>query len=754
MSDEPTTAASLTAAVLGEEAARRQSRLAASRDPETADRTLPGVGDEAVTLREGLTTGGAYTFVVLLLLNGLDELEVAATTVLAPDIRDALGVSDGTIVFITAATAAFLVLGALPLGWLADRCRRAPIVGGASLFFSAMVFLSGLAVNALMLFWARLGAGVAKANTLPVHSSLLADAYPVGVRGRIAATDALAGRLAIASSPLLVGGLAEVFDWRIAFLVLGVPVGVVAVAAFRIPEPARGQWEKKAVLGEIVEHDPGRVSVDAAFGRLRRIRTIRTVTVGLAALGFTIFTIPVLASLHAEDELGATAFERGLVASIGGVAAVASLPFVGRRFDAAYRVDPARTLRFVGMAVVPAAVIVPLQFAMPNLALFAVVGAVPIVLGAAAFAMVQPLVWSLAPYRLRGTAMALVTAHIFLIGAVGGSLAAAWLADSHSVRTAVLALAIPANLVGGWAFFRGAHTVRDDLARVVSDLREERVEHDRRRVDPAEIPTLQVENVDFAYGSVQVLFDVSLEVAPGETLAVLGPNGAGKSTLLQVIAGLLTPDHGVVRLGGRPITFEPPHRRAVLGIEMLPGGSGIFGSLTTRDNLVIGSYRYRSDPDEVGRRIETVLDLFPALTPRLDQLAGDLSGGQQQMLALARVLLHQPQLLVIDELSLGLAPTLVSDLLGTIDRLKATGQTMVVVEQSLSVALAVADRAVFLEKGHVRYSGSTRQLARRDDLVRAAFLGSGDLLGTGSSGTASSGTGSSGTGDVLGADGE
>jgi ABC-type branched-subunit amino acid transport system ATPase component len=160
-----------------------------------------------------------------------------------------------------------------------------------------------------------------------------------------------------------------------------------------------------------------------------------------------------------------------------------------------------------------------------------------------------------------------------------------------------------------------------------------------------------------------------------------------------------------------------------MGIQLLPGGRGVFSNLTVRDNFVVGAYAYRRDPDDVQRRIDRVLDLFPVLADRLNARAGALSGGQQQVLALARVMLHEPDVLIIDELSLGLAPTMVQSLLQSIDRLKKAGQTMVIVEQSLNVALAVADRAVFLEKGQVRFEGSARELAARDDLVRAVFLG-------------------------------
>ena len=156
---------------------------------------------------------------------------------------------------------------------------------------------------------------------------------------------------------------------------------------------------------------------------------------------------------------------------------------------------------------------------------------------------------------------------------------------------------------------------------------------------------------------------------------------------------------------------------------MLPGGAGVWRSMTIRENLEMGAFRYRRDPADVEQRIARVLELFPPLAEEQGKRAADLSGGQQQMLALARVMLHEPDVLIIDELSLGLAPAVVQDLLGHIDTLREAGQTMIIVEQSLNVALAVADRAVFLEKGQVRFEGPAHELAERDDLARAVFLG-------------------------------
>ncbi len=276
--------------------------------------------------------------------------------------------------------------------------------------------------------------------------------------------------------------------------------------------------------------------------------------------------------------------------------------------------------------------------------------------------------------------------------------------------------------VGGFYILRGSRRVRGDLSLVVEELIEEQAYHDLIE-GGREVPVIQVNHIDFSYGPVQVLFDVSFDVMDGETLTLLGTNGAGKSTILRVIAGLETPERGVVRFQGRTATFASPETRGKLGIQMLPGGKGVWQGMSIGDNLRMGAYNYRADHVDVQRRIDGVLELFPDLADRLGERAGDLSGGQQQMLALARVMLHEPELLIIDELSLGLAPTVVQDLLTHIDTLRDAGQTMIIVEQSLNVALAVSDRAIFLEKGQVRFEGSAQELAERDDLARAVFLG-------------------------------
>ena len=214
--------------MLDEEATRQAAQDKAREQVIFPDDLLPGVNAEPMSLGDGIRKGGWYMFIVLTALNSLDELEGAAINVLAPEIRRTFHISEGSIVFIGTASAAFFVLGAVPMGWLSDRVKRVPIVGISSLFFGFFVFLSGLAVNAFMLFWTRFCTGIAKANTIPVHGSLLADNYPIGVRARMSALNNTIGHGLGLASPVLVGGIAKAAGglegWRWTWLVLGLPV--------------------------------------------------------------------------------------------------------------------------------------------------------------------------------------------------------------------------------------------------------------------------------------------------------------------------------------------------------------------------------------------------------------------------------------------------------------------------------------------------------------------------------------------------
>ena len=721
--------ASLAATVLDEESSRHAAQDEAREQIVFPDDLLPGVNAAPMTLAQGIRIGGWLMFLVLTAIVTLDELEGAAISVLAPEIRRTFHISNGAIVFIGTASAAFFVLGAVPMGWLADRVKRVPIVAWSSILFGGFVLASGFAVNAFMLFWTRFATGIAKANTIPVHGSLIADNYPIGVRARMSAAMQGSAYAIGLISPVLVAAIATIAGgtegWRWSWYLLGVPVSLVALAAFFIKEPPRGQFEKDHVLGEVIEDaHPAPISMEAAFARLKRIATIRTVLVAFCALGFGLFSQGTLSSLYLDQNLHVTnLLDRGIILSLSGVAALPLLPFVGKYFDRVYRKDPARALAVVGLLILPSALFTPLQFSVHSRTWFVIFGIPQAVLITSAFAMVGPVLYAVVPYRLRGMGSALTTMYIFFIGGFLGGVIAGLFTNAVGTRGTVILLGVPSSIIGGLLLMNGARFIRNDLSLVVAELLEEQAEHHKRLEGGLAVPVLQVADIDFSYGPVQVLFDVGFEVRRGEVLALLGTNGAGKSTILRVISGLGVPQRGVIRLNGQNITYVAPEGRAKLGIVQLPGGKGVFPSLTVAQNLATSAHLLKVPEEEVLRRMGEVFDLFPELSAHQRQLASSLSGGEQQMLALGRVLLHEPEILLIDELSLGLAPVIVQRMLAVVERLKARGQTMLIVEQSLNVALSVADRAIFLEKGAVRFEGAAQDLLARDDLVRAVFFG-------------------------------
>jgi ABC-type branched-subunit amino acid transport system ATPase component/branched-subunit amino acid ABC-type transport system permease component len=237
---------------------------------------------------------------------------------------------------------------------------------------------------------------------------------------------------------------------------------------------------------------------------------------------------------------------------------------------------------------------------------------------------------------------------------------------------------------------------------------------------------LTSEGLEASYGSLQVLFGIDMGIERNELLALLGTNGAGKSTVLKSLAGLLPPTAGTVTFDGRDITGLPAEEIAKLGLSLVPGGKGVFPTLTVGENLRLACWMLRQDPAASAAARQDVIAMFPILGERHEQLAGDLSGGEQQQLSLAMAFVTRPKLLCIDELSLGLAPTVVDRLIEKVREIHAAGTTVVVVEQSVNVALLLCHRALFLEKGQVRFRGPTAGLLERPDILRAVFIGGGD----------------------------
>ena len=233
---------------------------------------------------------------------------------------------------------------------------------------------------------------------------------------------------------------------------------------------------------------------------------------------------------------------------------------------------------------------------------------------------------------------------------------------------------------------------------------------------------LDIQGLRASYGAVEVLRGIDFTVAKGEIVALLGTNGAGKSTILRCISGLMPVDAGEIRFDGRNIAGTHTEETVRLGITQVPGGRGLLPNLTVDDNLRMGAYPIRKDRKAVKAGYERVYATFPRLGERRKQLAGLMSGGEQQMLAIGRALMLQPKLMMIDELSLGLAPLIVQQLVEIVREINDSGVSMILVEQSANLALSVTDHAYFIEKGQIRFDGSSRELLERDDLLRSVFL--------------------------------
>ena len=721
-------AAALAAAVLDEEAKRQAEQAEREAGVVLPDDLLPGVGDEPMSLREAFAVGGKGMAVLLLLLNLVDELP-RTIRVLAPDIQRSLGISDTVLFGVLGFGGVALVLGTVPMAALADRIRRVALIPIMSGFWAVATFLSGLVVNPFQLFWATAATGLGQAYRIPVSNSPITDTYPIQARSRIFAFEGVGRPIGQLLGPLLVGGIAVSIGgddaWRYAFFILAVPPVLLGLTALRLREPERGRFEQDAVLSgeDALDVDELEPSMSTAFARLRKIRTFYALATGIGVVGFALIVVPGQFNLLLDRKYGLDALERGIVESLIWLGSLVSIPIAGRVFGRKFREDPDSVVRIMGTLIMAAGLLYLVVLPIKTLGLLILGLALAQALISAALVAAPMIIAAVSPYRIRTQAFALLPVFIFLMGGFFGGLLGGQISDVYSNRTAMLILGPPGALLGGWLIRRGAHHIRRDISLSVEELLEEQEEARKIVAGDDEVPALQVRNLDFSYGPVQVLFDVSFDVAPGEVVALLGTNGAGKSTLLRAISGLGIPDRGVVRLNGRTITYAEAETRFRVGIVQLRGGAGTFPGLSIGDNLRASLLGIELEPDEIERRVGVAVERFPALQGRLNENAESLSGGQQQMLALAMALIQEPEILLIDELSLGLAPVIVQELLGVIEQLKADGQAMVIVEQSLNVALAFADRAVFMEKGQVRFSGPAQELAERGDLARAVFLG-------------------------------
>jgi ABC-type branched-subunit amino acid transport system ATPase component len=715
-------AAALAAAVLDEESSRRA-------EPEAPDgdvTDLPGVGGDAVPLRSVLGNGRGALLVTVGAMWGLGFAIFATTALLAAKIAHQYDYSFRFLVQVAIIPGLTIVLVSQPLGNLADRATsNRPRVLRVLLAVSVLaLLLSGAAFYR----WEFLGVlaftGAGVLATVPVQSSLLADAFPIRARPVVFAVYVAIGVVGFVVGPLVVAASTALFDgdaeWRAAFFVLAALAAVLAFVAGRLRDVPRGRAEVEEVFHDDRAISDEHLGVTHALARFRQIATLRSTTLGLFAMGFAFLGWGLWFNLWLLGHFQVRATDRALLLTLVAIPALVTTPLVGHATGRLFRRAPRRTMWL------SAALLVGFDFAVlgwwthtiATTVVFAALGFACVV---GAIASVLPVAQGVIPPQTRAQGFGAFINTLFIGAFVVGAPIVDFWPELERQHTTLSVVVLILTLVGAGLMVYGSRFVERDMGRMVEEMREERT-RTNAKLAGADTPVLEVHHLDFSYGSVQVLFGIDLEVRQSETLAVLGTNGAGKSTLLRAISGLGLPDRGAVRLDGETITYLSAEARSKKGIVQVRGGD-VFAGLSVQENLRVALAAHPVERRDATRRIARVYEVFPSLEAHRNQGAGTLSGGEQQMLAFGCALLVEPRLLLVDELSLGLAPLVVQSLLQVVERLQEEGYAIVVVEQSLNIASAISDRVVFIEKGRVRFDGPTRELAARDDLARAVFLG-------------------------------
>ncbi len=681
-------------------------------------------------LREKIT-GGAPLFplVVLFGLNALDELDRTAFGVLIPEIRDHFNLSNEGVFTLVALVAIPILVLEIPIAFRSDRSSRVRIATVGAVAWGLFSMLTGLAPTIGVLIGARIGAGIGRAVNTPTHNSLLSDYYGLGVRGKVYGAHRVANSLGEFLGPMLGGLLAFFFSWRVPFVVFILPTAVFVVLAMRLREPTRGAHERRSMGAseETIETEEAPPTFAEAWRIAWQVKTLRRIWFSLPFLAAAIIGLAALLAIYYEDVFGLNEAQRGFVFAGAQLAGILGRSFAAPRTNRMLVEHPENALRFLGLVGVLVAMIWPALAYAPSVGLAIVfhcaIAALLLVLTPGIYATLSLTI----PPRIRGLGFSIgslwIVPGVLVLVVIGG------VADDVGIRQGLLVM-VPIFIVGAAIIASAGQFIASDIAKVrASTVAQSEVLAARRR---GEVKLLLVKDLDVSYDGTQVLFGVNFEVDQGEIVALLGTNGAGKTTLLKTISGLVEADSGAIIFDGVDMTYTPPQEITARGVVQVPGGKGAFPSLTVEENLRLAGWLYQRESDYLKEATEEVLRFFPVLRERWDQPAGNLSGGEQQMLTLGQAFIAKPQLLMIDELSLGLAPIIVEQLLGIVRAIRDRGTTVILVEQSVNVALTLAHTAYFMEKGEIRFHGRTGELLERPEILRSVFLeGAGAAVGNG-----------------------
>jgi branched-chain amino acid transport system ATP-binding protein len=688
--------------------------------------------------------GGASLFPlgVLFGIELLDQATQSAFNVLTPNIRDAFHLTNAGILLIVAIAGAAALGCTLPVAVLADRTNRVRIALIGALVGAAFSIGLGVAQGVVVATIMLVGVSMGQAVIFPTHNSLLADYYPVPARPRIYSAHRSGVSVGAIVGVLLGAGLASVFTWRAPFFFFAVPIVIVVIVGLRLREPPRGRHEQLQLSEQILASERGEPaplgdapapapdaavdmdipvetppSLGEAWRTVWKIGVLRRIFIALPFLAAAIAGFTSLASLQYQETFHLDAVQRAyLIAPIQlfdllglAVGAVIATRLARRDIGLVFRMLAVASLVAAGFAVLFAlAPNVPLAF-VGNAGIdasLAIVG--PGVLAALSLAI---------PSRVRSVGFSIgalfVLPGFLVLPSVGA------LGDAVGFRYGLLIL-VPIFAIGGLIVASAGGLIARDVQDVWTSMRT----RTQMLVDrhAGRLPLLAVRELTVGYDGVVVLADVAIEIGEGEIVALVGTNGAGKSTLLRAIGGVVEADHGAIVFDGRDITHLPPDEIARLGVAQVPGGEGIFPNLRVEDNLRVAAWQGRRRGEHDADMIDEALTAFPTLASRREDRAANLSGGQQQMLALAMATITRPKLFLIDELSLGLSPMVVEQLLGAIESMRQGGTAILLVEQSMNVAVAVADRVYVMETGVVRFSGTAGELAAHPELLWSVYL--------------------------------
>jgi ABC-type branched-subunit amino acid transport system ATPase component/MFS family permease len=719
--------------VSGEANASSDRVVERQRDVRERARRLLGVGADAVGLDDGIRRGiGWYALVALSLFVFVDEIAGFIINVVGPDVSRTLGVAPRVFSTVINQRNTFVGLAAMQVAWATHRKPRRAALAASQAQSEALTLVTCSLMTWTGAFLPLMGSiGGAGGVIYTTHRSLILDGYPPPVRVRALALHRGGAVVGLVAAPALVCVLSGAFDlsWRGVFIYSGLLTLVAALVGRRVPDAGFGRFDaakvrqlvraqEKEPEGELLDDDPG-LNFTETLRRIWLIPTVRRLLAAWAVLGIVLAPLVTYLFFFLQERFG---YSLGPRAAFFGAAWALSLPVLvwfGRKGEALFRQGPAALTALCGrvMFVLAAGLVVAV---IPNVVTCFVGFATVFACSSVLIPALSMVLLSIVRPRSRPVAGALSGFFFAMVGAEGGTFLMGGIDQRFSTAVAIAVLAIPALLTAG-LLRRASGTVDDDLDNMLDEVveQEELASLARRGVH---LPLMTCRHIDFSYGDVQVLFDVDFTVDDGEMVALLGTNGAGKSTLLRVISGLGYPTRGSVAYEGQDITFSDADRRVAMGISQVPGGRAVFGSLSVIDNLRVLGYSLGRNRAALDRGIDAAFAALPQLAARPDQPAATLSGGEQQMLGLAKAFIVQPRILLIDELSLGLAPKIVSELLDTVKEINRQGTAVVLVEQSVNIALAVVNHAYFMEKGEIRFDGPAADLLDRRDLLRSIFL--------------------------------